>query len=322
MRMINRENRMAESLARTMMLGALLAVSATFGIAQTAVSGANFSAPPLKIGSGDMLEMKVYGQPDLSGRFRVDEKGNVTLPLIGPVHVEDQTAEEAGVQIEKRYVEAEILQSVKSHTSIFIAEYATQGVTINGEVRSPGVYPALGVHTVDDLITSAGGILSTAAAEVIITHKNAPDNPVTVSYNPLSLTPVVPRVQVLPGDSLMVPRAGIVYVLGNVERSGGYVLDGRRALTIEAVMALAGGAGHASALKRVQLVRTEKSGEKVQMIIPVNLIYKGKAPDVVLRDGDIVYVPTSRGRLVTEQAINSALGIGTQITIYRTAVQR
>src|SRR5206468_8340361 len=122
------------------------------------------------------------------------DKGNVALPLIGAVHVEDQTAEEAGVQIEKRYVDAEILQSVNSHTSIFIAEYATQGVTINGEVKNPGVYPALGVHTVDDLIASAGGISPTAAAEVIITHKNAPDNPVRVTYNPLSLPPVVPQV--------------------------------------------------------------------------------------------------------------------------------
>jgi polysaccharide export outer membrane protein len=313
---------MADSFVRAAVFGAFLAVFTTFGLAQNTLSASSFSAPPLKIGSGDLLEMRVFGQPELSGHFRVDEKGNVVLPLIGAVHVQDQSAEEAGVQIEKRYVEAEILQTAKSQTSIFISEYATQGVTVNGEVKSPGVYPALGVHTLNEVIASAGGIMATAASEVVITHKGDPDNPVSVHYNPTALPPAIPQVQIFPGDSLMVPRAGIVYVLGNVERSGGYILDGRRALTVEAVMALAGGSRHAAALKRVQLVRTEKNGEKVQMIIPVNLIYKGKAPDLALKDGDILYVPTSTARLVTEQAITSALGIGTQVTIYRTAIQR
>ena len=78
-------------------------------------------------------------------------------------------------------------------------------------------------------------------------------------------------------------------------------------------MALAGGSGHAAALKRAQLVRTLDDGRKEAITIPVNLIYKGKAPDVALIDGDILYVPTSTGKLVTEQAITSALGIGTSL---------
>jgi len=86
-------------------------------------------------------------------------------------------------------------------------------------------------------------------------------------------------------------------------------------------MALAGNGGHASAMKRVVLVRTLDDGRKESITIPVNLIYKGKAPDVALIDGDILYVPTSNGKLITEQAINSALGIGTSVAIYRTAYQ-
>jgi polysaccharide export outer membrane protein len=119
----------------------------------------------------------------------------------------------------------------------------------------------------------------------------------------------------------MIPRAGIVYVLGDVMRSGGYVLDGRRNLSVEAAMALAGGGGHAAALNRVHIVRTLESGRKEDIVVAVNRIYKGKAPDVTLKDGDIVYVPTSNGRLITEQAISSALSIGTNVAIYRTAYQ-
>ena len=84
-------------------------------------------------------------------------------------------------------------------------------------------------------------------------------------------------------------------------------------------MALAGGGGHAAALNRVHLVRTLDGGRKEDIIVSVKQIYKGKAPDVALKDGDILYVPTSTGRLAAEQAINSALGIGTSVAVYRTA---
>ena len=78
---------------------------------------------------------------DLSGRFRVDEKGDIDIPLIGRTHVEGETAEEAAALIEKRFVEAQILQPAESHATVFISEYATQGITVNGEVKTSGVYP-------------------------------------------------------------------------------------------------------------------------------------------------------------------------------------
>jgi polysaccharide export outer membrane protein len=164
-------------------------------------------------------------------------------------------------------------------------------------------------------------VTPTASSKVVITRKSDPENPVSVDYNPTALTPVIPRVQIFPGDTIVVPRAGIVYVLGNVNRPGGFVLDGRNSLTVEEAMALAGGDRHAAALNRVQLVRTLEGGRKEDIIISVKLIQKGKAPDVAMKDGDILYVPTSVGKLASEQAITSALGIGTQVVTYRTAYQ-
>ena len=300
---------------------ALLAAQAMAGGAQQQAGPATGVAPPLKIGSGDLLEVTMFENADLSGRFRVDDQGNITVPLIGSVHVAGETAEEAAADIEKRFVDAQILQRAESHATVFIAEYATQGITVNGEVKSPGVYPALGVRMLNDVISSAGGVTLTAASKVVITHKDDPTNQITVDYIPEALKPVIPEVQIFPGDTVVVPRAGIVYVLGNVNRPGGYVLDGRSMLTIEEVMALAGNSGHAAAIKRVQLVRTLDDGRKESITIPVNRIYKGQAPDVAMKDGDILYVPTSNGKLITEQAITSAIGIGTSIAVYRTAYQ-
>jgi polysaccharide export outer membrane protein len=312
---------MAKTLARAMTFWFLLCAQTMAGMAQQSSAAAPDLVPPLRIGSGDLIEVSMFQNPDLSGRYRVDEMGDITVPLIGHVHVAGMTANEAGAKIEQLYVEGQILLPADSHATVFIAEYATQGVTINGEVRSPGVYPALGVHKLNDLIAAAGGITQFAASHVVIAHKDDPGDPMTVEYNPGALKPIIPDVQIFPGDSILIPRAGIVYVGGNVNKPGAYVLEGRRALTVEEVMALAGNGGHASAIKRVLLVRTLDDGRKESITIPVNLIYKGKAPDVALMDGDILYVPTSNGRLVMEQAINSALGIGTSVAVYRTAYQ-
>ncbi len=313
---------MAKTYARATALWILLFAFAIAASARQSGNPVSNSAPPLKISSGDLIEVTMFDNQDLSGRFRVDENGDITVPLIGSVHVEGLTAEGAATLIEQRYVEAQILQPADSHATVFISEYATQGITVNGEVKSPGVYPALGIRKLNDVISAAGGVNPAAASKVVITHRDDPGNPITVDYNPEALNPVIPDVQIFPGDTLMVPRAGIVYVLGDVTKAGGYVLDGRNTLTVEEVMALAGGGARAPALKRVQLVRTLADGRKEAITIPVNLIYKGQAPDVALKDGDILFVPTSNGKLATEQAITSALGIGTQLVLYRTAYQQ
>ena len=309
---------MAKTLARAMTFLFLLCAQTMVGMAQQSSAASPNPVPPLRIGSGDLIEVSMFENPDLSGRYRVDEMGDITIPLIGPVHVADMTADEAAAKIERLYVEGQILLPANSHATVFISEYATQGVTINGEVKMPGVYPALGVHKLNDLIAAAGGITQLAASHVVITHKDEPGEPTTVEYNPVALKPIIPDVQIFPGDSILIPRAGVVYVAGNVARPGAYVLDGRRVLTVEGAMALSGGGGKASAMKRVQLVRTLDDGRKEAITIPVNLIFKGRAPDVALMDGDILYVPTSNARLITEQAINSALGIGTSLVVYRT----
>jgi polysaccharide biosynthesis/export protein len=317
-----REISMARKLASAAIIWALFVAHAIAAFAQQPASSASGVAPPLKIGAGDLIELTMFENPDLSGRFRVDDRGDITVPLIGSVHVAGETAEEAAAEIEKRFVEAQILQAAESHATVFIAEYASQGITVSGEVKMPGVYPALGVRMLNDVITAAGGVTLTAASRVVVTHKSDPGNQITLDYVPEALKPVIPSVQIFPGDTVTVPRAGIIYVVGNVVRPGGYVLDGRNLLTVEEAMALSGGTGHAAALKRAQLVRTLEDGRKESITIPINLIYKGQAPDVALRDGDILYVPTSTSKLVTEQAITSALSIGSSIAIYRTAVSQ
>jgi len=317
--MRKRVSNMAKTIALAAAITAFFLLQATAGPAQQSGNPAPASAPALRIGAGDLIELRVFDSPEMSGHFRVNEKGDVSVPLLGSVHVEGETAEEAGTTIEQSYADADILKPSKALVTVFIAEYATQGILVTGEVRSGGLFPALGVRMFNDVMIAAGGVTPAASSKVFIARRGDPEHPITVDYNPEALTPVIPQVQIFPGDTITVPKAGLIYVLGNVSRPGAYVLEGRRTLSVEEVMALAGGGGHAASLNSVHLVRTLEGGRKEDIIVSVKLIYRGKAPDVELKDGDILYVPTSNGRLVAEQAINSALGIGTSVAVYKTA---
>ncbi|HVP65339.1 MAG TPA: polysaccharide biosynthesis/export family protein [candidate division Zixibacteria bacterium] len=272
------------------------------------------TSPALKIGSGDLLDVAIYDNPDLSGRFRVDEKGAITLPLVGSVTVEGLTAEQAAAKLQERYKSEDILKSPQA--TVFISEYATQGITVNGEVKSPGLYPALGVRMLNDVIAAAGGETPTAADNVIITRKSDPAHPITVEYRPTALTPEKQNLQIMPGDTIMVPRAGIVYVLGAVQRPGGFALEGRETLTVMEAMALAQGTAHGASLKHTRLVRTDAQGRH-ETLVAVNEIFKGRAPDVTLKDGDILYVPTSNGKIAASRTLDAVIGLGSGVALYR-----
>jgi polysaccharide export outer membrane protein len=237
------------------------------------------------------------------------------------VHVEGETAAEAGTTIEQSFVKAEILRSANAHASVLIAEYATQGIVVNGEVKAPGLFPAFGVRMLSDVINAAGGMQPTASSKVMITRKTDPENPITVEYDPDATPPVVPRIQIFPGDTIMVRNAGLVYVLGGVGRTGIYLLERRHTLTVEKAMALAGGSTRGASMNRAHIVRTVDNGKKEDIAFDVNQILKNKTPDIALKDGDIFYVPISNLKLALQQAINSAIGIGTSVVTYRIAYQ-
>lgn len=317
MKTIRRENNMARKIALGIALCCLLfACSRPAPALQTDAAPAPV-APALKIGPGDLVEVTMFENPDLSGRYRVDQNGDVEIALIGHVHVAGLTADQAGRVIEKRFVQEQILQPAGAHATVFIAEYASQGISVSGEVKTPGVYPALGIRKLQDLIIAAGGVTVAAASKAIVTRKDDPAHPLTVDYNPEALKPVIPDLQIFPGDSILIPRAGIVYVLGNVQRSGGFVLDGRDQMTIEKALALAGGTNHSTSMNQVQLVRTLNDGRKEAVTIPLGQILKGKAPDVAMKDGDILFIPTSNLKLVGVQAAVAAAALGTAVLLYR-----
>lgn len=132
-------------------------------------------APKLRIAAGDLLEIAVFDTPELSSKVRVSETGDVTLPIGGVVHLDGLTAEVAGTAIAERLRTRDIMTD--PHVAVFISEYATQGITVTGEVRTPGIYPLLGAHGLLDLISAAGGTTPTASRQATVIHRYNPEHP-------------------------------------------------------------------------------------------------------------------------------------------------
>jgi len=275
----------------------------------------------LQISLGDLLEITVFDTPELSSRLRVNNRGDILLPLAGTVHVEGLTAPEAAQAIGKKLVEAELM--LTPQVTVFIAEYATQGVTMAGEIRSPGVYPLLGPRTLLDMITMAGGLGDSASKTISIVHRSDPSKVITVRMNVGVQTPesfAAESFPIQPGDTIFVARSGVVYVVGDLKVPGGYQVEHNNRLTLLDAVALAGGPTPTSKLWDARLIRrTEHGREELQ--VDLKKILYGTGPDMLLQDGDILFVPVSQRKVYTATAITAIIGAATQYALYKESNQ-
>src|SRR5690349_22479413 len=194
-----------------------------------AATPAHASAPssvseaPVLIGTGDLLNVSVFGAPDYVQEVRVDDNGQVTLPFIGQVKLAGMSLNDAEILVAKRLADRGAFKDPQ--VNIVQKEYMAQNATILGEVQKPGLYPVTGKRTLFDMISAAGGASAKAGETAIITHRGHPDIPETVhlSYDANGLQNS--NVPISAGDTIVISKAGIVYVVGDVRVPTGVVLE-------------------------------------------------------------------------------------------------
>jgi polysaccharide export outer membrane protein len=264
-------------------------VSSTVPMQTAFASG---EAHPLRLSAGDLLDVKVLGtvDPDFSPKLRVDEQGAITLPYAGTVRVGGRTAEDAARLIEATFRDKDVLKD--PHVSVTVLEYATQGVTVLGEVKNPGVYPLLGTHNLLDLISAAGGVTAVAGKGVTISHREDPVHPQVVNVETKPGSTAALTVDIRPGDTIVVSHAGIVYVLGQVGKPGGFLIENSDRLTVLQAISLAQGTTRAASQDKAKLIRKTAGGHE-EIRVPIKKILADKAPDQLLADGDILFIPGS-----------------------------
>jgi polysaccharide biosynthesis/export protein len=125
------------------------------------------------------------------------------------------------------------------------------------------------------------------------------------------------NILIKPHDVITVPRARMIYVLGNVNRAGGYVLTDNESMSITQAIALAGGWDKAAKLSGARVLRVSTGAEREQITANLKKIMENKAPDLQLRPDDILFIPNSFGKEMSGTALQSAIGIGTGIAIWR-----
>jgi polysaccharide export outer membrane protein len=287
---------------------------------QQAASASTASLPPappsLPISYGDLIEITVFDTPELSGSLRVNQQGEVELPLGGAVQVKGMTAAQAGTAIAEHLKQAQIL--LDPHVTVMIVEYQNQGVTVTGEVRTPGIYPILANRTVMDMIALAGGLNENAGKVASVFHRGDPEHVQQVVLNVSIQNPasaVASSVQLDPGDTISVSRSGVIYVVGDVGRPGGFLVEHNDRLTILQALSLAQGANQTASLGKSELIRKTESGRLVYNL-DLKQILKGDASDLLLADGDILYVPVSYKKVYTLRGIEALIGVGSQAAIY------
>jgi len=265
----------------------------------------------LRLEAGDLVEVGVYNVPELTTKARVSSKGEIYLPLIDYVHVGDLTVDEAQALIQKRLEDGGFVRS--AHVTIFVDESASQGVTILGEIAKPGLYPALGDRKLYDMISVAGGFTPSAGRKVSIIREHTEGGSITVNLPRNLADDLQDNVEIRPGDTISVPKAPIIYVVGDVNHPSGFMIDDNE-LTVLKALALAGGSTRTSALNRTKILRQTPSGLQE---IPVDLkkVLFAKAPDMALVKGDVLFIPGSAAKAAAYRSADAAVSLSTALAV-------
>lgn len=280
-----------------------------------------------RIGFDDVLDVNVFEAQELNREVRVSSAGEISLPLLDSVHVAGLTPREVELVLQellrRKYMK-------DPHVSVFVREMQSHPVSVLGAVRKPGVFQVRGSKTLLEILSLAEGLADDAGETVIILRGAGLQSPAGPNSEETSLeknennsqAPSVVQVNlknlldssdarqnplVNPGDIVKVLRAGIVYIVGEVQRPGGFAMKSNEKISVLQVIALSGGLTRTASKGGARIIRTdEQSGERAQTPIDLSKILSGKAPDPMLEPKDIVFVPNSATKTTFSRGVEVA----------------
>jgi polysaccharide export outer membrane protein len=274
------------------------------------------SAPPMPapIAPGDSLDISEFHTPEFHSVARVSPAGTVTLPLVREVDVNGMDEQAAARAIEAALVAKGML--LHPQVSVLVLAHIGQDVSVLGEVAHPGVYPYTLHHRLLDLISAASGLGPNAGRLVNVFHRDDPKTPHPVVLDPSGTdTAADHNPELAPGDTVQVSRAGLVYVIGDVVRPGGFPVDPAQGLTVVQALSLAWGTSQNAATGRALLIREQKGGRTLTTLNLGRMIH-GKDPDQPVRDRDILFVPDSMAKDILIKTLESAIQSAVGVSIY------
>lgn len=235
------------------------------------------------VGDGDVLRITVYDHPDLTTTIRINSGGTILFPLVGALEVKgltvDQVAEKIGRELSDGYV-------VNPQVSVFVEQFRSKKVTIIGQVTNPGLYELSGPTSLLELISKAGGLTREYGNNVTIHRKNAlgqEEKPIVIDLkNVLEDGAAALDVPVRDGDNVVVAKAKVFYVTGEVSKPDAYKFE--EGTTVIKAITMAGGFTNLAARGKIKVFR--KIGGKEQVAEKVEM-------DMSILAEDVIVVPES-----------------------------
>jgi polysaccharide export outer membrane protein len=265
-------------------------------------------------GSGDVVEISVVDLPEVSGTFQVSDTGYIALPLLGQVKAEGLNGMQLTQLVSDTLKSDDLL--VEPIVIIAIDEYHSRTVLVLGAVVRPDVYPLRRPTTLLDIISLAGGLAPNAGNTVTIARKeetteaNGPIVTVDLAKLVRGSDPLG-NIEVHAGDVVNVSTAPVIYVVGAVNKQGGFVMgDPGSGVTVIQAIALAEGLQSIAAPKQGVLIRRSQEG-KPRQEIPVDIagILQQKGVDQLLQPNDILFVPESGSKKTLHAMARVAEGV-------------
>jgi polysaccharide export outer membrane protein len=243
----------------------------------------------------------------MSQELRVSNGGNILLPLVGQIRAQGLTTNELEQKIADSFRLGGFMNDPQVNVEAKELRLATVAVT--GEVGKPGVYPVYGGCRLQDIIMTAGGLTQGAGRVVTLTRADRPELPINVDISRR-------EIEIFPGDTVAVTKAGMIYVMGNVAHPAAFVMENHGRMTVLEVLAMAGGTSANAKIKGARIIR--KSPQGVQDIpIPLKEILSAHQEDMELLAGDVLYIPTSEVKAATRMAANSIITAAAALAITR-----
>jgi polysaccharide biosynthesis/export protein len=283
------------------------------------------------LGPDDQLEISGPELTDISNKpVRINGEGDVQVPLAGSVHVAGLTVQ----QTEQKLDEVLSKYIKQPQVAVNVAEVRSQPVSVLGAVNSPGVHQVQGHKTVLEMLASAGGIRQDAGYSIRITRQvewgciplpgAQLDASGKYSVAEVNLRKIMDaktpeeNIQIFPHDVISVPKAEMVYVIGEVHRSGGFVLGEHQSISVLQALSLAEGLNPGADPRHAKILRLKPDADqREELKVDVKDALNGKKPDFPLQGEDILFIPGSTGKKAALRGLEAAIQTGTSLAIWR-----
>ncbi len=275
------------------------------------------------LGPGDQIQVKALHAPELGDKpVRVDSEGFIMLTGLGRIKAGARTTEQLAIDLRERL--SKVIRDPE--VAIDIVELHSQPVSVLGAVKTPGVYQIVGKKRLTEVLALAGGLDAEAGDRIEITRALIGDEPgqperfsvVEVSVGELMGGRWEKNLVMHSEDVVTVPRAKLVYVIGQVRKSGGFVLRERQDMSVLQALALAEGLLPTAGSANAKILRQEEPlGPRKEIAVNIKSVLAGKAADQPLLPNDVLFIPNSIAKSVALRSLEMAIQMGTGLVVWR-----